>query len=326
MSHGLDRDPGHGLRPFRESERWAIRPATRQDAGSPGRRMLTEVLQLVVNGLMAGTILAVPAIGFTAIYAVLRFPNFSVASQATIGAFAGYVANVHFGLPAPLAVCVAFLVTGCSGVICDEVVMKPMRPTGPLAAAIASVALTIALENVIRFSFGNDLRGYDLPVLRDWRFGGIRVSPQQTENLVIACIAMACLFAFLAFTRTGKAMRAVADNPMLASIKGINAETVGRLVNFVGMGLVGLGGMLLGLDTSIDPLTGFRAILSVFAAAVVGGLGSIPGAVVGALAIGVAEELSLLVLDPAYRSAIGFVAILLMLTLRPRGLLGERAF
>jgi branched-chain amino acid transport system permease protein/neutral amino acid transport system permease protein len=137
---------------------------------------------------------------------------------------------------------------------------------------------------------------------------------------------MAAVFLFLAFTRLGKAMRAVADNPMLAGIKGINAETVGRLVNFVGMGLAGTGGMLLGLDTSIDPLTGFRVILSVFAAAVVGGLGSIPGAVVGALTIGVGEELSLLVFAPAYRSAVGFFAILLVLTLRPRGILGERAY
>ncbi|MEQ8817584.1 MAG: branched-chain amino acid ABC transporter permease [Thalassobaculum sp.] len=288
--------------------------------------MLTEVAQLVLNGLMAGTILAVPAIGFTAIYAVLRFPNFSVASQVTIGAFAGYVANVTFGLPAPVAVTVAFLVAGLSGLICDEFVLRPMRPTGPLAAAIAAVALTIVLENVVRFWFGNDLRGYDLPVLRDWRFAGLRVSPQQVENGVIAIIAMACLFAFLAFSRMGKAMRAVADNPTLASIKGIDSVTIGRLVSFVGMGLAGLGGMLLGLDTSIDPLTGFRAVLTVFAAAVVGGLGSIPGAVVGALTIGVAEELSLLVLDPAYRTAVGFFAILLVLTLRPRGILGERAF
>src|SRR5438309_1198371 len=148
---------------------------------------------------MAGTILAVPAIGFTAIYAVLRFPNFAIASHLTIGAFAGWLANVSLGLPAAFAVGVAF------------------------AAA-------------------------------------------------------------------------------------------------------GVGGVLLGLDTSIDPLTGFRVILSVFAAAVVGGLGSIPGAVVGALTIGVGEELSLLVLAPAYRTVVGFAAILLVLTLRPRGILGERAY
>lgn len=287
---------------------------------------MTEVAQLLVNGLVAGTILAVPAIGFTAIYAVLRFPNFTVASHATIGAFAGYVANTAGGLPAWAAVGVAFLVTGVSGVINDEVVLKPLRPSGALTAAIAAVALTIALENVIRFIWGNDLRGYDLPLRRDWQWAGLRIGPQQVENLVIAVVAMGALFLFLAFTRTGKAMRAVADNPTLAGIKGINAEMVARLVNFVGMGLAGIGGMLLGLDTSIDPLTGFRVILSVFAAAVVGGLGSIPGAVVGALAIGVAEELSLLSLAPAYRTAVGFVAILLVLTVRPRGILGERAF
>jgi branched-chain amino acid transport system permease protein len=275
---------------------------------------------------MAGTVLAVPAIGFTAIYAVLRFPNFTVASHATIGAFAGYVANAWAGWPATAAVGVAFVIAGIAGVLNDELVLKPFRPRGGLTIAIAAVALTIALENVVRFVFGNDHRGYDLPIRRDWRWGPLRVGPQQVENLVLAVIAMAIVFLFLAFTRTGKSMRAVADNPALASLKGIDPDRVARLVNFVGMGLAGIGGMLLGLDTTIDPLTGFRVILSVFAAAVVGGLGSIPGAVVGALVVGVGEELSLLVFAPAYRSAIGFVAILLVLTLRPRGLLGERAF
>jgi branched-chain amino acid transport system permease protein/neutral amino acid transport system permease protein len=277
--------------------------------------------------VVAGTVLAVPAIGFTAIYGVLRFPNFTVASHATIGAFAGYLANTGAGLPAWASVAMAFLVAGAAGVLTDEVALKPLRPAGPLTVAIAAVALTIVIENVVRFVFGNDLRGYALPIRRDWQLGGgLRIGPQQVENLAIAVVAMALLFLFLAFTRTGKAMRAVADNPTLAGIKGIDPDRVARLVNFIGMGLAGLGGMLVGLDTSIDPLTGFRVMLSVFAAAVVGGLGSIPGAVVGALSIGVAEELSLLGLAPAYRTAVGFLATLAMLTLRPRGLLGERAY
>ena len=286
---------------------------------------VAEIAQLVVNGAMAGTILAVPAIGLTAIYAVLRFPNFAIASHATVGAFAGYVANVAFHWPIVPSLVVAFIVAGSAGVASDEVVLKRFRPAGYITTAIASIALTIALENVIRFAFGNELRGYDLPIARDLRFGAIRVGPQQLENLAVAVVAMVALFAFLAFTRLGKAMRAVADNPMLASIKGIDAEAIGRLVNFVGMGLAGLGGMLIGLDTTIDPLTGFRAILSVFAAAVVGGLGSIPGAVLGALTVGIGEELCLLFLSPDYRSAVGFAAILLVLTLRPRGLLGQAA-
>ena len=296
--------------------------------------IVEELPQLVVNGLVVGTILALPAIGFTAIYAVLRFPNFTVASHATMGAYAGFVANVWLGLPIVPSLALAFLIPALSGLLCDEVVLKPLRrssaTTGPMAAAIAAVALTIALENVIRFVFGNDLRGYDLPVYRDWRFdlgfAFLRIGPQQVENAAISLAVMTAVFLFLAFTRTGKMMRAVADNPTLASIKGINAETVARLASLIGMGLVGVGGMLLGLDTSIDPLTGFRAVLTVFAAAVVGGLGSIPGAVVGAIAVGIGEELSLLVLDASYRTAVGFVAILVVLTFRPRGILGERAY
>lgn len=288
--------------------------------------MTDSLVQLLINGVLAGTQLAVPAIGFTTIYAVLRYLNFAVASHATIGAYAGFVANVWWGWPAPLALFMAFLVAGVFGLVTDELALRRLRPAGPLTVAIASVALMIVLENLVRFAFGNDPRGYDLAVLRDWRWGGLRVGPQQVENAAAALLAMAALFLFLAFTRTGKMMRAVADNPMLAGLKGINAEVVARLASFVGMGLAGFGGMLIGLDTSIDPLTGFRVLLSVFAAAVVGGLGSIPGAVLGAFVIGIGEEMSLVILDPTYRTAVGFLAILLVLSFRPRGILGERAY
>ena len=288
--------------------------------------MLVDVAQLVLNGVMAGAILAAPAIGLTAIYAVLRFPNFAVASHATIGAFAGYCANVWLGLPLLPAAAIAFIVAGLVGVASDTLVLRPLRPVGLITTTIASVALTIALENVVRLGFGNALRNFDLPITRDWRFGGLRVGPQQLEDLAISAVVVATLFTLLSFTRLGKAMRAVADNPVLAGIKGIDTDQIAALVNFVAMGLAGLGGMLLGLDTSIDPLTGFRAILGVFAAAVVGGLGSIPGAVVGALTVGIAEELSQLVLPPDYRTVIGFIAILLVLSFRPRGILGARAY
>ncbi|MCB1971183.1 MAG: branched-chain amino acid ABC transporter permease [Geminicoccaceae bacterium] len=282
------------------------------------------VPQYIVNGILFGSLLALPAIGFTTIFAVMRFPNFSVASMATIGAFAAFVVNVHLGLPVIASVLVAFLVAGAVGVASDMLVLQPMRPHGALTTAIASIALTIVLENIVRFIFGNDLRGYDLPILRDWRFGMIRVGPQQVENLILSVVVMAALFAFLRFGRWGKAMRAVADNPDLAQLKGIPSQTVVRLTTFIAMGLVGIGGVLQGLGTAIDPLTGFRFILSIFAAAVVGGLGSIPGAVAGAFVIGIGEELSLAILDPTYKSSIGFLAILLVLTLKPEGLFGAR--
>ncbi|MGL4241256.1 MAG: branched-chain amino acid ABC transporter permease, partial [Beijerinckiaceae bacterium] len=194
-----------------------------------------EVAQLFLNGVMAGTILAVPAIGLTAIFAVLRFTNFALASHMTIGAYAGFVANVTFGLPVIPSLMAAFVIAGLVGLLSDEIMLKPLRAAGFITTAIGSIALTILLENLVRFGFGNAMRGYDLPLRRDWVIGGLRVSPQQVENLAIAVVVMGMLFAFLMLTRTGKAMRAVADNPMLAAIKGINAEMVARLVSFMAM-------------------------------------------------------------------------------------------
>lgn len=278
---------------------------------------------------MAGAILAVPAIGFTTLYAVLRYPNFAVGGLATVGAYAGWLANTAWGWPAPAALLAAFVVSASIGVALDETALRALRPSrggGALAAAIASVALNIVIENAVRFAWGNDLRGYDLPVVRDWRFGPLRLGPQQAEDALFAVAAMAAIFVFLGFTRTGRMMRAVADNPSLAALKGIDAGRVAMLATTIGMGLSGFGGMLVGLDTSIDPLTGYRVMLPIFAAAVVGGLGSVPGAVLGALVVGVGEELSLLVMPPSYRTAIGFLAIVVTLSFRPRGLLGERAY
>jgi branched-subunit amino acid ABC-type transport system permease component len=282
-------------------------------------------LQALLNGLVSGALLAVPAIGFTAMFAVLRFPNFAISGLATLGAFAGYLAY-GAGLQVVASLAIAFVVAGVAGLFFDRVAHLPLVKQGALPAAIASIATGLVLENVVRLGFGNELRGYDRPIARDVRIGDIRFNPQQLETMAIALAIMLLVFAALAFTRIGKAMRASADNPELAALKGIRPERVAMMASFVGMGLVGVGGMLLGLDSSIDPLTGTRILLSVFAAAVLGGLGSAPGAVLGALLIGIAEEASVLAIGSQYRAAVGFFAILIVLSLRPRGLLGERAF
>lgn len=286
---------------------------------------MTQLWQALTNGVMAGALLAIPAIGFSAIFAVLRYPSFAVAGWVTLGAFAGWFANTKLGLPVLALIPVAFLTAGLLGGLAENATLKALRPAGALTVAIGSIALNIVTENIIRFFAGNDLKGFDLPLKPDLRFGGIRIGPQQIENLLLALTIMAAVFLFLKFSRFGRGMRAVADNPDLARLKGIDPAAISRAALILGCGLAGVGGVLIGLDTSIDPLTGYRVLLSVFAAAVLGGLGSIPGAVAGALALGLAEELALLVAPPTYRTGVGFVAILLMLTFRPRGLLGERA-
>ena len=285
---------------------------------------MTDIMQLVVNGLMSGAILAVPAIAFSLIFAVLQISNFSLAAHIAAGAYAAYVVNVVFGLPAVAAVAVAFVVAGTIGVASDYVALRPLRGYGALSVAIASMALNMVLENILRFGFGNDVQGLDIPVYRDWVIGPIHLAPQQFYNFLIAAAVTVALFCLLAFTSIGKAMRAVADNPKLADIKGINPESISRLAIFIGMGLAGVGGVLIALDAAIEPTIGFRVILSVFAAAVLGGLGNIPGAVAGALIIGIAEELSVLALPDAYRSAVGFAAIIIALLFFPRGILGKR--
>src|SRR5215469_6579269 len=125
---------------------------------------MTQLAQALVNGVMTGALIAIPAIGFSAIFAVLRYPNFAIASYATIGAFAGWWANTTLGLPVVAMLAIAFLVAGLVGVAAEEVALKRLRSSGALTVAIASLALNLILENVVRFAFGNDLRGYDLPI------------------------------------------------------------------------------------------------------------------------------------------------------------------
>jgi branched-chain amino acid transport system permease protein len=287
--------------------------------------MIEALVQSLINGVIAGTILAVPAIGFSAIFAVLNYPNFTIGSLAAAGAYAGYLANTQLGWPLALALAAAFAGAAVVGVVHEWAAVRPLQKAGALIMAIASLAGGIVIENLLRFAFGNEQRGYELPLARDVvLFEVWRVGPQQMKNFAMALAIMAAIWAFLRWTRTGRSMRAVADNRDLARLRGIEPERVAVVTVAVGAGLAGLGGMLIGLDTSLEPFMGQRLLLSIFAAAVLGGLGSVPGAVAGALIIGIVEEVSVLFINPAYKSAIAFAAILLVLTLRPAGLFGTR--
>lgn len=286
--------------------------------------MLVDIIQQAVNGLMLGAVVALPALGLTLIFSVLGSINFSVAAQMTAGAYAGWMVNTYFGWPLLPCLVAAFVLAAAVGVAGDRIALAPLRKkmnvSTPLMVAVVSIALNLALENVFRFIFGNGLNSYDFAIARDIRVGDIRLGPQQLRNMVIALVITAGLAAFFHFTRLGKAMRGVADNPDLARLKGISPASLSMLATAIGMGLAGVGGALLAIDTSVDPMTGSRLLLVIFAAAVVGGLGSLGGAVLGALLVGLASELSLLAIPPVYQSGIAFVAIMLVLTIKPGGL------
>jgi branched-chain amino acid transport system permease protein len=286
--------------------------------------MFSDVIQHVLNGLIMGAVVALPALGLTLIFSVLGFINFSIAAQMTVGAYAGWLVNSHLHWPLVPALATAFVTAGLIGVVGDRLALVPMRRRSTahtaLMVAIVSIALNLALENALRFGFGSDLYSYDIPIARDVRFEDIRVGPQQISNLGIALVIAIALAAFFSATRWGKAMRAVADNADLARLKGIDPRRLANLATFIGMGLAGIGGALLAIDTSVDPSTGSRLLLIVFAASVLGGLTSLPGAVLGALLIGVFSEVSLSVVSPVYQSAMAFIAILVVLLARPNGL------
>lgn len=285
---------------------------------------MTAILQALVNGVLAGVLIAVPAMGLSAIFAVLRYVNFAIGALATAGAYTAWMLNAHAAWPVLPAMIAAFTVAAMLGLATETVALKRLRPSGALAVAMASLAVGVILENAIRFLFGNDLRAFDLPLSRDWRFEGLRIGPQQLRTGLIALAVMASVFAFLRYTRYGKAIRAVADNPDLGRLMGMSPDRIALATVALGAGLAGAGGALLGLDSAIDPMTGTRLLLPIFAAAVLGGLGSIPGALLGAVLIGIGEEMALLVIPPTYRSAVGFITILVVLSFRPGGLFGEK--
>lgn len=286
--------------------------------------MLTEIIQHVVNGLVIGSVIAMPALGLTLIFSVLGFLNFSVAAQMALGAYAGWFVNSHLHWPLGAALIAAFICAGALGVALDQMALEPIRrrrtSDTALMLAIASIALNLAVENGLRFVFGSSLRSYDVPLARDLVVAGISFAPQQLSNLAIAMMVALSLATFFTLSRWGKAMRAVADNRDLARLKGIDPRRLSNLATFLGMGLAGVGGSLLAIDTSLDPSSGSRLLLIVFAGSVVGGLASLTGAVLGALLIGVAGELAIMIIPPVYQAAAAFLAIVLVLLMKPSGL------
>jgi branched-chain amino acid transport system permease protein len=283
------------------------------------------IAQYVFNGLVTGGILALPAVAFSLLWGLLRFPNFAVSTYLTVGAYAALVLNQPAGLSIELAWLGALLVTGVVALVVDRITFRPLRNRRPFSLAIASIGVAFVLENVVRFIWGNDFRSYDVPVTRAMSVAGLRVGRDQLLILAVATVLMVLAQVFLVRTRLGIAMRATADNRLLAAVKGVPTERVIALATLGGGALAGGAGVFLGLDASVDPLMGGGLIISVFAAAILGGIGSALGALAGALIVGIVEEVGTLAVAPTYKTAIGFVIILVVLLVRPTGLAGARS-
>ncbi len=279
---------------------------------------------LLLGALGSAAVVAPAALGFSLLFALLGFANFAVGAFIAVGAFAAWTANASLGLPLGAAGALAALVTGAVVLACDALVFRPLRDVPGWALLISSVALSFVLENLLRLGFRSEVRGFDLPLARPLVYGGVSVPPDLLWSVAAAALALLAVLLGLRLLPWGRALRAAADDTALAALRGI---PVGRLragAALLAGALAGLSGTLAGVNLAIEPGLGWALTVPVIAAAILGGIGSASGAVLGALLLARAEELAARFLSPAYRPGIGFAVLALALLLRPQGLLGRR--
>lgn len=286
----------------------------------------TQSLTLAANGLLFGVILALAALGLNLIFGTTGLTNFAHGELVTFGALATYVFNAHANLPVIPAIICAVILSGVFGWLQDKGFWAPLRRrgTGIIAMMIISIGMSIFLRYTYQYFFGGGTFSYDQYVTQDaWSLGPVEMQPKNVISILVGTAVLAAVAVALATTRLGKATRAVADNPALAASSGINVNRVITLVWTVGAALAGLSGALLGLRQQVDFQMGFLVLLLVFAAVTLGGLGTTWGAMIGALIVGIFIELSTLVV-PAELKNVGALAILiLVLLVRPQGILGR---
>lgn len=295
------------------------------------------MMQVLVDGLVSASFIALGVIGLSLVYNVLNFPSFAHGEFLTIGGYfalvmvllagtAGSIGALTFGWPVILAAFGAAILTGLVAQILDRAVYGRLRrrSSSRITLIIASFGVALVLRHLVSMFFGPEPVYYSFAIQPALRFWGIRITPNELVVLGVTAVLVVGLHLFLTRTRLGKAMRAVAENPSLARVNGIDVDGVIRWTWLIGAGLAAIGGVLFGIAVGMQPYFGFELLLPMFAALIVGGMTNVYGAILGAILIGVAESLTVRYFAAEYRQAVSFVAVFLVLMLRPQGLFGEK--
>ncbi len=288
-------------------------------------------LQLAANGLVTGSVLAIAALGISLIYGILRLVNFAYGDIMTFGAFIAVLCNVTIGLEMIVAAAVAMGATAVLCVALEGVLWRPLRArrAGFMSLFLASIGLALVLRQAIFLVAGPQTRSYDVDPFKVYVLGSVRLSESQVVAVVVAVATIVLVGLMLGATSLGRMMRAVADDQALAAVAGIDTSRVIVLTWIVSGLLAGLAGVLLALvQSSFDPNFGFSLLLPVFAAVVLGGIGSAYGALAGGLVLGLVTELSTWSgfhggVDPVYKPVVAFAVLIGVLLVRPQGLLGR---
>lgn len=301
------------------------------------------MLQSLFDGLLVGSILALGAIGLTLIMHILRFANFSHAELISLGAYVtltfdhvlrGIATSLQATL-APLSVTgslllamlLAMLVTGLTAALIDRLVFKRLRErAGPLTMVFASFGISLIVRNVLGLVYGLRATHYSNDIAFATMLSAdplLLVKADQFFILGLTVLIMVLLHLFMTRTTIGFALLAISENPVLAQINGIDTRAMVRLTWLLGGALAAVAGVCYAMNNQLSPVMGRDLVLSLFAAAIVGGIGSIQGAVIGGFIVGLASSFALMIVPSGYKPAVPFIIILLTLYVRPNGLFGE---
>ncbi len=288
---------------------------------------MTYFLQQLINGLQLGFVYALIALGYTMVYGIVRLINFAHGDVFMIGAYLGFFAMANWHLPFPVAIVVAMVGCAALGIFIERIAYKPLRNAPRISALITAMGVSLFIENFtnLNFMFGPAPRAYPRPfAIRTFDLGGVSISNIQIIVFTVSILLMVALSLFVSRTKIGRAMRAVSLDKDTARLMGVNVDTMISVTFGIGSALAGAGGVLYGIAyPQIQPLMGIMPGLKAFVAAVLGGIGIIPGAMLGAVIMGVVETFTSAYVSSTLRDAVAFGILILVLLVRPTGLLGK---
>ena len=288
--------------------------------------MLTVILQQGINGVVVGSLYVLVALGLTLIYGVLVQINFAHADIVTLGAFTAYFVTHLFSGNYFAGIAAALIVGAILGWLVNAVIFAPLRErASELLPLIATIGVSITLQNAMLALLGPIPYAFDTPYSNNViRFGGIFLTVQSVLIILMSTIAIGLLYAFMKFTTLGKALRAVSQDRETAALMGINPNQLIMLTFVIASALAGMSGAMLGPVLVLTPFAGTTVIVKAFAIVIIGGFGNVEGTIIAGLIVGLIESYTTQFLDPGLIDIVVFALLLLMLAVRPTGLIAEK--
>lgn len=283
------------------------------------------MLEPIFYGIIIGGLYALVAIGYTLIYGVLKFINFAHGEIFMLGSYFFYYFAFRFGLNLWESIALSMFLTAIAGVIIEQIAYRPLRTASRLAPLISAIGVSIFIRNLVAFIFGSQVKSFvAVAPTAGFRFVSIRITSLEIYTIVVTMILMLCLTLFLKRFKFGKAIRAIAVDQEAAKVVGIKTDRIISLTFAIASAMAAAAGCLFALKYNAYPAMGGLIGFKAFTASVLGGIGSVPGAMVGGLLLGLLENLGATFISHKFKDAFAFVILVLILVFRPEGLYGTQ--